>query len=86
MSDARVTLPDTSRCPLCGGDNRCAMALAQATDEAQPTCWCFSVSFSAVLLSRLPAGMQNVACICARCVADDASASSDAQRRQTPAP
>ena len=88
MSDIRTTPLDTSRCPLCGGANSCAIALKEATGEAQPTCWCFSTSFSADLLDRLPADMLNVACICARCVADDAAARSgeaartDARRRK----
>jgi len=92
MSDTRTTPLDTSRCPLCNGANSCAIALKEATGEAQPTCWCFSTSFSADLLARLPADMQNVACICARCVADDAAARSgeaaraDARRGQTPTP
>jgi hypothetical protein len=50
------------------------MAAEQATGEAQPACWCVSASFSPALLARLPAGTQNAACICARCVADDAAA------------
>jgi hypothetical protein len=76
MSDIRTIPVDTSRCPLCGGENGCAIALKEATGEAQPGCWCFSVSFSADLLARLPADMLNAACICARCVADDAGAHS----------
>jgi hypothetical protein len=74
MSDTHATPLDTSRCPLCGGENGCAIARKEATGEAQPTCWCVSASFSADLLARLPADMLNAACICARCVADDASA------------
>ncbi len=76
MSDAHAPLLDVSHCPLCGGDNGCAMALRRATGQAQPTCWCVSASFSPALLARLPAGALNAACICARCVADDAAARS----------
>jgi hypothetical protein len=62
--------PDTdpSRCPLCGGDNRCAMELQKATGQAQPPCWCVSQTFSAELLARLPAQAQGVACICSACL------------------
>lgn len=74
MSDTRATSLDTSRCPLCGGENGCAIARKQTTGQAQPPCWCVSASFSADLLARLPADMLNAACICARCVADDAAA------------
>ena len=74
MSDPRHTLADPSRCPLCGGDNGCAMAAEQATGEAQPACWCVSALFSPTLLARLPAGAVDAACICARCVAKDAAA------------
>ena len=74
MSDSRPTLTDPSRCPLCGGNNGCAMAAQQASGETQPACWCVSAVFSPALLARLPAGAQDAACICARCVAGDAAA------------
>lgn len=61
--------PDPSRCPLCGGDNRCAMEIEQASGQAQPPCWCVSQTFSAELLARLPAEAQGKACICAGCLA-----------------
>ena len=73
MPDPRQPLSDTSRCPLCGGANGCAMVAEQATGEAQPDCWCVSARFSADLLARLPAGAVDAACICARCVAEDAA-------------
>ena len=60
---------DPTRCPLCGGDNRCAMEIERATGQAQPPCWCLSVSFAPELLARLPAQAEGLACICARCVA-----------------
>lgn len=62
------TEPDASRCPLCGGDNRCAMELQRATGQQQGPCWCVSQTFSAELLARLPADAQGKACICARCL------------------
>ena len=60
---------DPARCPLCGGDNRCAMEIEQATGVKQPPCWCVDATFSAELLARLPAQAQGKACICARCLA-----------------
>jgi hypothetical protein len=60
---------DPTRCPLCGGDNRCAMERQKATGQAQPPCWCVSQTFSAELLERLPAEAQGKACICGNCVA-----------------
>lgn len=61
--------PDPGHCPLCGGDNRCAMEIEKASGQAQPPCWCVSQTFSAELLARLPAEAQGQACICARCLA-----------------
>ncbi len=59
---------DPSRCPLCGGDNRCALELQKATGQAQPPCWCVSQTFSAELLARLPTQAQGQACICGACL------------------
>ncbi|WP_291012865.1 cysteine-rich CWC family protein [Hydrogenophaga sp.] len=68
-----MTLPpptvDPNRCPLCGGDNRCAMEIERATGQAQPPCWCLSQVFAPELLARLPPRTEGLACICARCVA-----------------
>ena len=45
---------DPTRCPLCGGDNRCAMELERATGQPQPPCWCVGTAFPPDLLARLP--------------------------------
>ncbi|MBT9550537.1 MAG: cysteine-rich CWC family protein [Hydrogenophaga sp.] len=63
------TTTDPTRCPLCGGDNRCAMEVEKATGEPQPPCWCVTETFSPDLLARLPEAAQGQACICARCLA-----------------
>lgn len=60
---------DPTRCPLCGGDNRCAMEVQKATGEPQPPCWCVTETFTPDLLTRLPEAAQGNACICARCLA-----------------
>lgn len=62
-------IPDPCLCPLCGGDNRCAMEVARATGEAQEPCWCTTQVFSPQLLARLHKVAAGKACICARCVA-----------------
>lgn len=65
-----ITAPtDPGRCPLCGGDNRCAMEIQRETGEPQPPCWCSSQSFGPELLARLPREAEGKACICAACVA-----------------
>lgn len=58
-----------NQCPLCGGDNRCAIEIERATGEPQPPCWCVSQAFPPALLERLPPQAEGRACICARCVA-----------------
>ncbi|WP_332747276.1 cysteine-rich CWC family protein [Hydrogenophaga sp.] len=62
--------PDPSRCPLCGGDNRCAMEIERDTGEAQPPCWCVDANFSPELFARIPTEARGQACICAACVAE----------------
>ena len=71
MSDAKAGAksPAPNRCPLCGGDNRCALALPEAERPAQ--CWCVSRRFPAELVARAPAG----ACICAECLDRETEAS-----------
>jgi hypothetical protein len=54
---------DPARCPVCGAENRCAMA----ADPDASHCWCFDVTISAESLSRVPAEARGVACLCARC-------------------
>jgi len=68
MSDT-TTHPDPGCCPLCGGDNRCAMERERVTGEPQPPCWCVAQSFSAELLERLPESAKGQACICGNCLA-----------------
>jgi len=71
MSAAPAIL-DTTRCPLCGGDNRCAIELARATGIAQAPCWCMDVGMTPasrqVLLQRIPEEARGLACVCAACM------------------
>jgi len=64
-----VTTPEAHRCPLCGGDNRCANEIERASGIPQPPCWCVDAHFDAALLARLPEAARGKACICASCVA-----------------
>ena len=63
---------DTTRCPLCGGDNRCAIEIARATGAPQAPCWCMDVGMSAhamkTLQDRLPVHARGLACVCANCM------------------
>lgn len=59
---------DAMRCPLCGGDNRCAMEVEKATGKPQPPCWCVSETFTPELLARIPEAARRSACICPACV------------------
>lgn len=57
---------DPRLCPLCRGPNGCAMA----ADPDARDCWCSHTRIPDELLERLPAEARDVACVCARCVAD----------------
>ncbi|MCV0438447.1 MAG: cysteine-rich CWC family protein [Hydrogenophaga sp.] len=69
MNAPANALPDATRCPLCGGDNRCAMEIQRATGEVQPPCWCVGTTFDPDLFKRIPDAARGQACICAACVA-----------------
>lgn len=64
---------DTTRCPLCGGDNRCAIEVEHVTGVPQPPCWCMSTPLDAAsagaLRERIPDEARDAACICAACMA-----------------
>jgi len=64
---------DTTRCPLCGGPNGCAMAQGAAPE----TCWCMRTAIPESVLSRLPEAERGLRCICARCAAADPHPASD---------
>lgn len=60
---------EAHRCPLCGGDNRCAMEIERATGVVQGPCWCVSERFNPDLLARIPSQARGKACLCPSCVA-----------------
>ncbi len=66
MNEAR-----TDRCPLCGGDNACAVAAASGDPEAVQRCWCLDAEFDAGTLARVPAEFAQRTCVCRRCVEVD---------------
>ncbi len=65
--DAMPSCLDACRCPLCGQPNGCAQEQARASGQAQPPCWCTTVTFAPELLARVPPEARGLACICAAC-------------------
>lgn len=58
---------ESTRCPLCGQPNQCAMEVERATGIPQPPCWCTQVDFSADLLDGVPLHARRKACVCRSC-------------------
>ena len=58
-----VDFSDTTRCPLCGSGNECAMAAGKPPE----TCWCMTATIAPEVLVRIPAEAQGKVCVCARC-------------------
>lgn len=54
-------------CPLCGGDNRCAVAAAGCFDPPGGACWCASVTIDAAVLASIPPAQRDRACLCPAC-------------------
>lgn len=59
---------DPAHCPICGGDNRCAMEIERETGVQQLPCWCVSATFDPELLAQIPADAEGKACVCAKCL------------------
>ena len=57
MTDAQT------HCPLCGGDNACAVAAGLAISE----CWCQAAILDRVVLAAVPARAAGTVCLCAAC-------------------
>lgn len=58
-----VDFNDTSRCPLCGGANDCAIAAGRPPE----TCWCMTAAIDPDAIASIPPEAQGRVCICARC-------------------
>ncbi|MFT4824867.1 MAG: hypothetical protein ACI9DH_000707 [Halioglobus sp.] len=52
-----------SICPLCSGENQCAMSADNKIGE----CWCKSANIDAEALKNIPAQLQGKVCICQAC-------------------
>lgn len=74
MPAASTATVVSTRCPLCGGDNRCALEIERESGVKQGPCWCTQVDFSADLLAHVPPEAQRKACICAACARGDTAA------------
>jgi hypothetical protein len=51
-------------CPLCGGDNACAMARG---DDSAQACWCVDATISPEALAAIPEADKGRRCLCAEC-------------------
>jgi hypothetical protein len=54
----------TGACPLCGGENACAMA---APAGGAGECWCSAARIPPETLARIPEAERGRRCVCARC-------------------
>ncbi len=59
--------PLADRCPLCQGDNHCAVA----SNEAASTCWCMTAEISPTALQAIPDHLRGVRCLCERCASHE---------------
>lgn len=62
----QIDFDDTTRCPLCGKPNECAMAAGRPAES----CWCMTSTIDPDVLTSIPAEAQGKICICARCARD----------------
>ena len=69
MTDSGSRTFQADRCPLCFGDNQCAMAATPATqtNAGCEACWCKRIEIPKELLATLPEAARGRACICLGC-------------------
>ena len=67
----KLDFDDTTRCPLCGAPNECAVAAGRDPNS----CWCMTATMHPASIAAIPAEAQGRVCICAAC-AREAPASS----------
>ena len=72
QADSSPTCPGqypSEYCPLCGGDNQCAVAAIGDGNagNACEACWCKRVQIPVATLDCLPEQARGIACICAAC-------------------
>ena len=58
-----TSFDDTTKCPLCGQDNQCAVAAGRDPE----TCWCMSTTIDPEQLAAIPSEAQGKVCICSAC-------------------
>ena len=56
------TSANAGTCPLCGGDNRCAVAAGRSHES----CWCWTATMDPTALARA-ADYADSQCLCAAC-------------------
>lgn len=61
--NADLDQDDTTRCPLCGDGNECAVAAGRDPSG----CWCMTATMDAAALAAIPEKAQGRVCICAKC-------------------
>ena len=61
-AQAKKTRPEQC-CPLCGGENACAIAAGKPATQ----CWCQSVNISDFALQKIPAESVGKRCLCYTC-------------------
>jgi hypothetical protein len=62
-----IETTDTTKCPLCGRPNECAVAAGRAPES----CWCMTATMDPAALTAIPPEAQGKVCICARCASGD---------------
>jgi hypothetical protein len=62
---------DTTRCPLCGQANECAIAAGRDAES----CWCMNVFIDTAALASIPADARGKVCICVRCASETTATS-----------
>ncbi|MDH4283086.1 MAG: cysteine-rich CWC family protein [Myxococcales bacterium] len=62
---------DTTRCPLCGQANECAIAAGRDAES----CWCMNVIIDTAALASIPPEARGKVCICVRCASGTTAAS-----------
>ena len=63
--DGREVCLEPTRCPLCGGPNKCRM---ETGEGFKGPCWCAQLTVSAAALERLLGHVAERRCLCRTCL------------------
>jgi Cysteine-rich CWC len=66
VDESRLGMIDEQYCPLCKGENGCAMAAGQSVSA----CWCYGARVPRSVLDQVPPERRGAVCVCARCAAE----------------